>query len=148
MLIRNPRGASTWFYACSVIFFLDMGGFIGNAVHGNQWAQYNMMTGEYVFINRSLQRQFQLEGYAAAFLLVFASGCFISIVHFLPKVKSGWKKQLLFVLLLLLMISSLNSWMAMYCYKNPSYPFQYFFDWFELIQWFKATVHEYTGFRL
>ena len=124
-----------------------MAGVVGNFVHGNQWSQYNMITGEYTFINPYLQRQFQLEGYFAATLLIFSSFCFIFMIHYIPRMKNSWTRRFTFLLVLLIMISTLNTWMFIYCKKNPSYPFHYYFDWFELIQWFKATVYEYTRVR-
>ena len=125
-----------------------MAGVIGNAIHRNPWAQYNMMTGEYTYILPNLQRQNQLEGYVAGFLLVFSSFCFIAIAEWLPLLRSAASRRIFFLLLVFLMISSLNTWMAMYCYKNKFYPFEYYFDWFLVLQWGRATVQDLTGIVL
>ena len=144
----KPKRPITWFYLCLFVYFMNMAGFVGNLVHGYQWAQYNMWTGDYIYINPYLQRQFQFEGYLASTLLVFSSLCFISIVHFIPRINGSWKRRFTFLFLLALCILSSNCWLALYCYKNKMYPFKFYFDIFELIQWFKATMYEYTGTSL
>ena len=147
-LVTAPKSPSTWLYATILVVYMNIAGTVANAIHGNQWAQYNMWTGEYIYINPYMQRQFQLEGYAAATLLTLSSLFFLCIIHFIPKMKSAWKRRVMFLVFMGLLLLSLNGWMAMYCYKNPTYPFKYYFDVFELAQWFTATVYEFTGISL
>ena len=130
------------------MFFIVMAGIIGNLVHGNPWTQFDIWTGEHTYIQTNLQRQFQSEGYAAGVLLIGSSLCFIGIVHLVTTLKSGLWRRVLFLFLALLMVCGLNTWMAMYCHKNGSYPFKYYFDWFLLLEWARTTVHDLTGFAL
>ena len=124
-----------------------MSGTIGNLVHNNPPYQYNMWTGETMFVSKSLQRQFAYEGYIASALLLTAGLAIITMTSVLPKVKPGIKQRLLFWFLLLIVILSLNSWMEIYFIKNPGYPFQYFFEWRQLQAWGLATIHEWTGYQ-
>merc|ERR1712137_1028862 len=134
-----PRSKLTWFYFCMVIYFGDMSGFVGNFVHGSKWFSYNMWTGEYTWIQQSLQRQFRLEGFVAGALLVFSSVCLIATQYLVPKVKSPMKQRFLFLMLMLLVIVTANSWMRMYCHKNTMYPYKYYFEWDTVLQWWSAT---------
>merc|ERR1712232_1322415 len=81
LIFYGYKSSSFWFFLVLVIFYLNMAGFVGNFVHQNMWAQYNMWTGEYTYINPYLQRQFQLEGYAAALCIVGAALSLIFIIH-------------------------------------------------------------------
>ena len=125
-----------------------MAGVIGNFVHGNPWSQYDIWTGQHTYIQTNLQRQFQSEGFVAGTLLLASSFCMIGIVHIIPRLKSGLWRRVVFLLLALLMISGLNSWMAMYCHKNSSYPHKFYWNWFLLLEWARTTFHDLTGVAL